>query len=85
VRKRGVIGKIGGMLRAGSGRFTGFLVGAGPRFRLLQRTSLAGFAIGRIDISVVPPDTITGLYTIDSLLTGNWTPWVLLSSIYSCL
>lgn len=33
-------------------------------------------AYGRISDSVAPPPTITGLYTIDSLLTGNFTAFV---------
>jgi peptide/nickel transport system permease protein len=34
---------------------------------------------GRIDPGLSPPQTITGLYTLDSLLTGNWP--VLASSL----
>jgi len=28
---------------------------------------------GRLDPRMAAPDTITGLYTVDSLLSGNWT------------
>jgi ABC-type dipeptide/oligopeptide/nickel transport system permease component len=30
---------------------------------------------GRIDPSIDPPRHITGLWTIDAFLTGNWTAW----------
>jgi peptide/nickel transport system permease protein len=30
-------------------------------------------ATGRIDVKLGPPDKITGLYTLDSLLRGDWT------------
>jgi peptide/nickel transport system permease protein len=35
---------------------------------------------GRLDSTMNPPDFITGLYTIDALLTGNWV--VLQNSLY---
>jgi peptide/nickel transport system permease protein len=27
---------------------------------------------GRLDVSTIPPDTVTGLYTVDAVLTGDW-------------
>jgi len=31
---------------------------------------------GRISLSVAPPPTITGLFTVDSLITGNWPAFI---------
>ena len=31
---------------------------------------------GRLDNDVAPPPTITGMYTVDALLTGNWTTYL---------
>lgn len=70
--KRGAAGRIGG--------FYGLVAGALPDFWLALILiyvfySLLGWVaspIGRIDVTVTPPHFITGFYTIDSLLTGNW-------------
>lgn len=32
--------------------------------------------VGRLPIGMAPPDKITGLYTVDSLLTGQWSTFV---------
>lgn len=70
--KRGPLGKVGS--------FYGLVAGALPDFWLALILifvfySLLGWAaspIGRIGVTVTPPRMITGFYTIDSLLTGNW-------------
>jgi ABC-type dipeptide/oligopeptide/nickel transport system permease component len=70
--KRGPLAKLGG--------FYGLVAGALPDFWLALILiyifySLLGWVaspIGRIDVMATPPRMITGFYTIDSLLTGNW-------------
>jgi ABC-type dipeptide/oligopeptide/nickel transport system permease component len=72
IGKRALAGKIGVVY--------GLVAGAVPDFWLALVLVLVFYSqlhwvsspIGRVDISVIPPNTITGFYTIDSLLTGNW-------------
>jgi peptide/nickel transport system permease protein len=40
---------------------------------LYFKLKIAPPPLGRMGISDVPPDTITGLYILDSILTRNWT------------
>lgn len=45
----------------------------GMVFQLIFAVQLKWFPLGtRFPISITPPTQITGLYTLDSLLTGNW-------------
>lgn len=72
------LGRRGPLARVGS--FYGLVAGALPDFWLALILiyifySLLGWVaspIGRIDVMLTPPKMITGFYTIDSLLTGNW-------------
>jgi ABC-type dipeptide/oligopeptide/nickel transport system permease component len=73
MRRRGLLARLGD--------FYGLVAGALPDFWLALILiyvfySLLGWVsspIGRIDVMIVPPPTITGFYTIDSVLEGDWT------------
>ncbi len=60
VRKRGVIGKIGGMYGLVAGALPDFWLALVLVFVFYSVLHWLASPIGRIDISVVPPDTITG-------------------------
>jgi peptide/nickel transport system permease protein len=42
-------------------------------YLLYARWQIAPPPVGRLDTSVAPPTDITGLYTLDALVTGNWS------------
>jgi ABC-type dipeptide/oligopeptide/nickel transport system permease component len=73
MRQRGFLGRLGD--------FYGLVAGALPDFwfaliLIYVFYSLLAWVpspIGRIDVMLVPPATITGFYTIDSLLEGDGT------------
>jgi ABC-type dipeptide/oligopeptide/nickel transport system permease component len=77
----GVISAVrpGGIVDRGTVLYA-LLAGAMPEFLLALILILLFFTtfsifpapVGRIAVDVIPPDQITGLYTVDSLLTGNW-------------
>lgn len=60
--------------------YYGMVAGALPEFwwglvlimLLFDRLGLVAAPIGRLDIILSEPPTITGMFTVDSLLTGNW-------------
>jgi peptide/nickel transport system permease protein len=49
-----------------------FFTGIVLIFLLYFKLHLAPAPLGRIDVLMEPPRQITGMYTIDALVTGNW-------------
>jgi ABC-type dipeptide/oligopeptide/nickel transport system permease component len=60
--------------------FYGMLAGALPEFWwglvlilvMFNYFGVVAAPIGRLDLAIAPPERLTGLYTVDSLVTGNW-------------
>jgi len=63
-----------------AGSFPDFWLALILVFLLYVILGLAPAPVGRLDIGLLAPKFITGMYSIDSLLTGNWK--VFLSSLH---
>ena len=78
IRKRGLVNRavfLYGML---AGALPDFWFALIAIFVFFFHLGLLPGPIGRIDLMVSTPETITGMYTVDALLTANWA--ALLSS-----
>ncbi len=72
VRSGGVADLISTIYGLAAGAIPDFWVGLLLIFFLFHMLGWAPAPFGRVDAMLDPPATITGFYTIDSLLTGNW-------------
>jgi ABC-type dipeptide/oligopeptide/nickel transport system permease component len=71
-KPRGVADHVARIYGLMAGAFPDFWIGLVLIFIFYYKLRLFPAPLGRLDISVDPPASITGLYTVDSLLTLNW-------------
>lgn len=76
VDKDGIIDHIVRVVSVGGYSMPVFWLGLLLTYIFFFKLGLAPAPLGRIAPNVAPPAKLTGLYTVDSLLEGNWTALV---------
>lgn len=72
-RPRGLAAKGSRLYGGLSGAFPDFWLGLLFAFVFYFTFQLAPAPIGRLGLDTPPPRDLTGFYTVDSVITGNWT------------
>jgi peptide/nickel transport system permease protein len=70
--KKGILRKITDYYGLLAGALPDFWLGLVFIFIFFTVLKIVPAPLGRLDISVIPPPTVTGMYTIDSILSLDW-------------
>lgn len=72
MRPNGIAAKISRIYGMLAGSFADFWLALIFIYIFFVVLHIAPAPIGRLDVVMTPPDRITGMYVLDSLLTGDW-------------
>jgi peptide/nickel transport system permease protein len=75
-REKGVFARIADIYGLGAGALPDFWLALVLIFVFYTTLGWVPAPLGRIDLAVIPPPPVTGMYTIDSLVAGNWDAFV---------
>jgi peptide/nickel transport system permease protein len=71
-KAKGIVGRIANFYGLGAGALPDFWLALVLIFVFYTLLQWAPAPLGRIDLAVIPPQPITGVLTIDTLLAGDW-------------
>ncbi|MDR5774224.1 MULTISPECIES: ABC transporter permease [unclassified Caballeronia] len=75
VRPGGLVDRASRVYGLAAGAIPDFWVGLLLIYALFHMAGIAPAPFGRVDSFVTPPPTVTGFYTIDSVIAGDWEAW----------
>ncbi len=70
--EKGIVAQIANFYGLGAGSLPDFWLALVLIFVFYTVLHWAPAPLGRIDLTVIPPPTVTGVLTVDSLLAGDW-------------
>lgn len=72
-KRAGFLGRLGDFYGLAAGAFPDFWLALVLIYFFYTVLGWAPDPIGRLDVIMIPPSQVTGFYTIDSLIAGDWT------------
>ena len=76
VRPSGIVARATNLYGALAGAFPDFWLGLALAFVFYFIFRIAPAPVGQLSLSVAPPPPVTGMYAVDSLLSGEWSTFL---------